>query len=96
MLNSKLALLLPQGFDFGAAHLPVLNLLAQFIVAGHAIAGDLVDPKVLVQIFEVVLLQPTVEHQSHDQRRVGLLIIGQNGNLDDAALRIGRLHHDLP
>ena len=51
MLNSKLTLLLPQGFDFGAPRLLVLNLLAPFLVTGHAVAGVLIDPKVLVQSF---------------------------------------------
>jgi len=42
--------------ELDAAHLPILDLLAQLLVAAHPIAGDLVDAKVLVQIFEIIFL----------------------------------------
>jgi hypothetical protein len=56
--GAELASLLAQRFVFATAHLPVLDLLAQLFVGDGPVAGDLVDPKMLVQILEVILLNP--------------------------------------
>src|SRR5439155_15785076 len=50
----ELAPLLLQRFDFGAAHLPIFDLLTQLLVARHSIAGELIDSKMLIQIGKVV------------------------------------------
>src|SRR5664280_1204907 len=62
LLGPELMPLLPPGFDLNATHLAIGHLLAQRLVAGHPIAGDLVDSKVLVQILEIILLYPSAKH----------------------------------
>ncbi len=46
-----------------AANLPVLHLALEFFVLNAPIPGDLIDPKMWVEILKVILLQPTTEHE---------------------------------
>ena len=61
---------LAAGFDFlhigVVGNLAVGELVAQLLVRGGAVAGELVDAEVFVEVFEIVLLDPTVEHEAHD------------------------------
>ena len=70
--------------------------IALSFLTKSAIAGDLIDPKMWVEILKVILLQPTTEHKLNDLFRLPLPIVGQDGDLDLASVGRRGLDHDLP
>jgi hypothetical protein len=50
----------------------------------------------LVQVFEVIFLQPAVEDQPQDLFGGTFVVIGQHRHLHRFALGIGRSNHQLP
>ena len=82
------------GLPLGAGHLPVHQAF-DLPIRGALVTGDLVDAKVLVQILEVVLLHPALEHEEHDGLGFAIEVIGEDGYLRDLAAGIGGLHFDL-
>jgi hypothetical protein len=53
------------------------------------IAGDLVDPEVNIEVFEVVFLQPAVEHRPDDLCGGACRVVTQNAHFDLIALGVG-------
>jgi hypothetical protein len=50
----------------------------------------------LVSHFEIVFLQPALEHELNDLGGAPLQVVRQDGHLNRPSLAIGRLHHNLP
>ena len=73
-------------------HESVGQALAQLAVGGAAVAGELVDAEVFVEIFEVVLLDPSVEHELHDLGDGAGGVAAQDADLD--AFAVGVLSED--
>lgn len=73
-------------------HEPVGQALSQFAVGGAAVAGELVDAEVFVEIFEVVFLDPPVEHKEHDPADGPGGVAAQDADLD--AFAVGVLGED--
>ena len=90
---------LAPGFDFfdvgAVGNLAVGEFVAQLLVGGGAVAGELVDAEVFVEVFEVVFLDPAVEHEAHDFIDRALGIVGEDGELDGSAVGVGGSNNDL-
>jgi hypothetical protein len=67
---------------------PVGQALAQFAVGGAAVAGELIDAEVFVEIFEVVFLDPAVEHELHDLGDGPGGVAAQDADLDGFAVGV--------
>ena len=65
------------------------------LIGGGAVTGELVDAEVLVEVFEVVLLHPAVEHEVYDGLEGTPGVVGQYGKLNGVAVGIGGTHDDL-
>ena len=72
----------------------MFHLVFESFVGHRGVAGDLVDAKVLVQIFKVILLGPAIKHQINNLGGRSLAIIGQDTDLDGALLGIGGPHDE--
>ena len=66
--------------------MPVFDRLAQFFILYDPVAGDLINPKVFIQILEVILLEPAREDQDDDFFGLSLFVITQDGYLDGASI----------
>src|SRR6266851_1356587 len=73
----------------------LFHLVFESLVGYRDVAGDLVDAKVLVQVFKVILLGPAIKHQKNNLRGWSLAIIGQDADLDGALLGISGPHQEL-
>ena len=58
------------------------------------IAGDLIDSEVFVEVFEVVLLDPTAEDEQDHFFAGALDVVAQDGDFDGLAFGIGRSNGD--
>ena len=95
-MRTQLAGLFRERSGGAALDLAVGQLAFEFGIADHAVAGDLVDPKVLVEVLEVVFLHPAAEHQAHDGGGGALMIVGEDGHFDGASVGVGGLDDELP
>jgi hypothetical protein len=90
---------LAAGFDFfnvgSVGNLAVGEFVAQLLVRGGAVAGERVDAEVFVEIFEVVFLDPAVEHEANDGVNRALSVVGEDGELDGSAVGVGGSGDDL-
>ena len=58
---------------------------AELAVGDAAVAGELVDAEVFVEVFEVVFLDPAAEHEPDDLCGGAAGIVRQDGELGDGA-----------
>src|SRR5208283_5265280 len=84
-----------QRFVGAALDLFLLHLALELLVGDGGVAGDLVDAKVLVQVFEIIFLSPAVKDQVDDLAGRPLTIIGQNAHLHSSVLGISGAHDEL-
>ena len=86
-------------FDFfqinKIGNLAVGEGVAQLFIRGGTVAGELVNSEVFVEVFEVVFLHPTVEHEAHDGFRRTLVVIGEDGEFDGFCVGVGGANDDL-
>ena len=67
----------------------------EMLVGGGTVTGELVDAEVLVEVFEVVLLNPSVEHQAYDALHAAPGVVGEDGELDGFAVGVRGADDDL-
>jgi hypothetical protein len=78
-----------QGKASGVEFIEVL-----FVWSG-AVTGELVDAEVFIEVFEVVFLDPAVEHETHDFPDRALGVVGEDGELDGLSVRVGGSNDNL-
>ena len=90
---------LATGFDFfevgAVGNLAVGELVAELLVGGGAVAGELVDAEVFVEVIEVIFLDLAVEDEAHDFAYGAVVVFAEDGELDGAAVGVGGSNDDL-
>jgi len=83
---------LAQGLALPADDLPIRHLPLELLIGDDPVAGQLVDPVMLVQILKIILLNPTVEDEADHFRCRAKPVIREDGHLNDTPLGISGLY----